>query len=213
MSCSVNLTYEVPRDQIKDLCSGYYVNTSSNCVTSRLVNSNILTGGDFSCKTFYLGWTDEFGYWNPDYYGEPSFNSDYSVNASCTYNSPTYLTASATDALIVVTEPGNIDASASNLAALKASYPVDLYPYFRTLQNNVMAAYLKRILEINGSKYGRIYLVKSDSEIKSLLLGSINRITLAHKKVDLLLAIHGNVERGNSKFKRTKKYNKLEQSS
>jgi hypothetical protein len=49
------------------------------------------------------------------------------------------------------------------------------------------------MLEVNGKKYGRIYLVRSDVESKSLFLNSLGRITSAHNKVDVLLAIHGGV--------------------
>lgn len=142
LSCSVNVEYEAPRDQIADMCSGTFVNTPSTCVDSNITSM--------------------------------------------------YIPVQNNNALILVTEPGYIDATASNLAALKNTFPPALAPHFRTLQNNILSAYISKMLQVSGQKYGRIFLVRSNTESKSLLLETIKRATNAHNKVDLLLAIHGN---------------------
>jgi Stigma-specific protein, Stig1 len=110
----------------------------------------------------------------------------------CTGGTPAVRFApEASAALVLVVEGGSADANATNLQALKANLPPELVPYFRTLHGDVVAGYLSKLLQDGGKKYGRIYLVRSSTESKSLLLGTLVQATALHAKVDLILAIHG----------------------
>jgi hypothetical protein len=173
--CSRNLAYDAPRDQLADFCSGTFVNTPSFCVTPLWASTGYIQAEVQQVCDWVYNW---------------KIDEDVYV---CTPGSPAVrFSFGSTAGLIVVIEGGNGDANATNLATLRQGLPAELLPHFRTLHGDIVAAYLAKVLQDSGKKYGRVYLVRSNGESKSLFLGTLRQATALHSTVDVLLAIHGN---------------------
>ncbi|AFY00793.1 hypothetical protein [Bdellovibrio bacteriovorus] len=94
-------------------------------------------------------------------------------------------------ALILLVESGDIDGAAEIQRAMSQVFPGELHPYARRLQNNLVAAFIKRLIIDHGEKYGRIYLVQGDHDLNNQFIGSIKRVSSLHAAVDILMVVHG----------------------
>jgi hypothetical protein len=205
--CTVAMDFKAPKDEIMELCN-------RPLVANRRIGTTPV-----SCETLEeSGMNQKIVPIAPLFAGSYSTTTGPDTQAYIKIPSlPPPTPVIPSPGLIVLIEAGTWDANlalmahptvsdfrASSFTKLITTLTVPLkaealLPHFRTFLSNFVLAFLVHTFTAPNTttgvptpqRYGHVYFVKSDAELKKIFLKTLRKATLIHPKVDLFLVTNG----------------------